>query len=74
VNVASPIPRPHVSRCDPSRDDYDDIIAAHEDAVERGEPFYRDPSTGLMVLTVATHLTRGACCESGCRHCPFVDD
>jgi hypothetical protein len=68
----SVVPRPHVSRCDPSRDDYDAIIAAHELAVALGEPTYRDPSSGLSVLTVATHLARGTCCESGCRHCPYV--
>jgi hypothetical protein len=42
--------------------------------VDAGEPMYRDPSSGLMVLTVATHLARGSCCESGCRHCPFLGD
>jgi hypothetical protein len=46
---------------------------AHEEAVHRGEPTYRDPSTGLVVLTVAAHLERGSCCDSGCRHCPYVD-
>jgi hypothetical protein len=70
----APVPRPHPSRCPPSRDDFDAIVAAHEEAVHRGEPTYRDPSTGLMVLTVATHLERGSCCESGCRHCPYVTD
>ncbi len=34
---------------------------------------YRDPSTGLSVLTVTAHLERGTCCDSGCRHCPYVD-
>jgi hypothetical protein len=43
-------------------------------AVQAGEPMYRDPTSGLMVLTVATHVARGTCCESGCRHCPYVDD
>ena len=66
-----PIPRPDPSRCDPSRPDYDEIIAAHERAVRAGEPTYLDPATGLMVLTVATLLARGTCCESGCRHCPY---
>ncbi|MGA2293617.1 MAG: DUF5522 domain-containing protein [Acidimicrobiales bacterium] len=70
---SSPVPRPHPSRCSPSRDDYDAIIRAHEDAVRRGEPTYRDPTTNLTVLTVATHLERGTCCDSGCRHCPYLD-
>lgn len=25
----------------------------------------------LLVFTEAYHLKRGACCGSGCRHCPF---
>ncbi|HEY5091744.1 MAG TPA: DUF5522 domain-containing protein [Acidimicrobiales bacterium] len=70
----TPVPRPHPSRLDPSRPDYDAVIRAHEAAVGAGEPMYRDPSSGLMVLTVATHLARGSCCESGCRHCPFLAD
>ncbi|HEY1222524.1 MAG TPA: DUF5522 domain-containing protein [Acidimicrobiales bacterium] len=68
----SAVPRPDVSRCDPSRPDYDAIIAAHEEAVALGEPTYRDPTSGLSVLTVATHLARGSCCDSGCRHCPYL--
>jgi hypothetical protein len=67
------IPRPDPSRCDPTRDDYEDIIRAHELAVAEGRATYRDPSTGLQVLTVATHLARGTCCDSGCRHCPFLE-
>jgi len=26
---------------------------------------------GLLVSTAAYHLKRGACCGSGCRHCPY---
>ena len=33
------------------------------------EDFYYE--NGLMVFTVAYHLKRGYCCNSGCRHCPF---
>jgi len=29
---------------------------------------------GLMVFTEAYHLKRGYCCDSGCRHCPYLDD
>ena len=25
----------------------------------------------LMVFTAAYHRKRGACCGSGCRHCPY---
>jgi hypothetical protein len=26
---------------------------------------------GLMVFTELYHQTRGYCCKSGCKHCPF---
>ena len=26
---------------------------------------------GNLVFTAAYHLKRGACCGSGCRHCPY---
>ena len=68
-----PVPRPDPSRLDPHRKDYEAIIEAHERAVDAGRATYEDPSTGLLVLTVATHLARGTCCESGCRHCPYVE-
>ena len=32
---------------------------------------YEDPVTGYTVFTEATHLARGLCCGSACRHCPF---
>jgi hypothetical protein len=70
----TPVPRPDPRRLDPSNPDFDAILQAHEAAVRAGEPLYRDPVSGLMVLTVATHLARGTCCESGCRHCPFMND
>ena len=69
-----PVPRPHPSRLDPTREDYDAIIEAHDRAVDAGRSSYLDPATSLVVLTVATHLARGTCCESGCRHCPSVED
>jgi len=68
------VPAPHPSRCAPTREDYEAILRAHEQAVMDGEPSYRDPATGFMVLTIATHLERGECCGRGCRHCPFIED
>lgn len=70
--MSEAVPLPHPSRLDPSRPDFAAIVAAHEAAVRAGESAYRDPGTGLWVLTVATHLARGECCASGCRHCPYV--
>jgi hypothetical protein len=37
-----------------------------------GAPGYEDPDTGLYVMTAAHLLGRGVCCQSGCRHCPYV--
>ena len=62
---------PRLDRLDPRRSDYAEILEAHRSALVRGEASYRDPSTGLMVFTSATLLSRGSCCERGCRHCPF---
>jgi len=31
--------------------------------------FYRE--NGFVVFTAAYHLSRGSCCGSGCRHCPY---
>lgn len=68
------IERPHPSRLSPSRPDYDAIIAAHDQAVTAERGSYIDPSTGLTVLTVSAHIARGTCCDSGCRHCPYLKD
>jgi hypothetical protein len=37
-----------------------------------GEAGYLDPATGLFVMTAAHLADRGTCCDSGCRHCPYV--
>lgn len=48
-----------------------EIEAAHAAACRSGSATYADPSTGYAVFTRASHLSRGVCCGSGCRHCPF---
>jgi hypothetical protein len=50
----------------------DQILRRHHEAVIAGRPTYKDPASGLSVLTAAFLAGRGYCCESGCRHCPFV--
>jgi hypothetical protein len=45
--------------------------AAHDAAVEAGADTYRDPGSGLLVMTAPTLARRGSCCGSGCRHCPY---
>ena len=51
--------------------DIEDLWQLHRDACSRGEMFYTDPSSGLMVFTAHAALKRGKCCGAGCRHCPF---
>ena len=68
------VPSPHPSRLSPTNPHYTEILAAHEAAVNAGDFLYRDPTTGLFVLTVLAHTTRAQCCEQGCRHCPYVDN
>jgi hypothetical protein len=36
------------------------------------EDYYFDGD--FLVFTAAYHLKRGACCGSGCRHCPYRDE
>lgn len=63
---------PHPKRLSPRHPRYAQILAAHAAAVAAGIPSYRDPVSGLQVLTAAFLTERGSCCESGCRHCPYV--
>ncbi len=41
--------------------------------MELGQDDYEDPDTGYLVFTSAFLAARGACCEGGCRHCPYRD-
>ena len=49
-----------------------EILKGHTAAVQSGRPTYRDPVSGLSVLTAAFLASRGYCCASGCPHCPFI--
>jgi Family of unknown function (DUF5522) len=51
-----------------------EITDRHAEAVAAGVPCYLDPTSGFSVFTAEFLAERGACCESGCRHCPFVLD
>jgi len=64
---------PHPDRLDPHHPAYDEILHAHGAALDAGEAGYRDPVTGLFVLTAGWLWARGTCCDQGCRHCPYVD-
>ena len=70
--LPAPLAVPDPGRLDPSRPDYGAILAAHGHALDAGEDGYLDPSTGWWCFTAAYLWSRGACCDSGCRHCPYV--
>ena len=64
---------PDPARLDPARPDYQAILAAHGRALAAGEDGYADPATGLWCFTAAYLWARGACCDRGCRHCPYLN-
>ncbi len=68
-----PLTEPHPSRLAPGHPDRDLILAAHDAAMARGEPGYLDPRSGLFVLTASYLLERSTCCQTGCRHCPYLE-
>ena len=68
-----PLSEPHPSRLPPGHPHRAQILAAHAEAMARGDSGYPDPDTGLFVLTAAFLAERGTCCESGCRHCPYLE-
>ncbi|HEY5097174.1 MAG TPA: DUF5522 domain-containing protein [Acidimicrobiales bacterium] len=67
-----PLTEPHPSRLPADHPGRQRILDAHAAALARGEAGYLDPATGLFVLTAATLLERSECCQSGCRHCPYL--
>ncbi|MGH9102963.1 MAG: DUF5522 domain-containing protein [Acidimicrobiales bacterium] len=69
-----PLSEPARSRLPSGHPRRQEILAAHDAALEAGTPGYLDPASGLLVLTAGFLATRGSCCGSGCRHCPYVVD
>ncbi|MHB1527113.1 MAG: DUF5522 domain-containing protein [Candidatus Dormibacteria bacterium] len=67
-----PLNQPHASRLAASDPLLPQILAAHDAAMAQGQAGYRDPDSGLLVLTARTLLDRGRCCGLGCRHCPYL--
>ena len=67
-----PLTEPHRDRLSPDDPAFPQIVGAHADALASGADTYVDPRTGYTVLTAAYLARRGHCCESGCRHCPYV--
>jgi hypothetical protein len=64
---------PHPRRLSETHPRRDEILRRHDAALERNEPVYADPVSGFSVFTAEFLESRGYCCESGCRHCPYVD-
>ena len=64
---------PHPRRLAEGHPQRAEILARHSDAIERDLPVYTDPVSALSVFTSEFLARRGYCCESGCRHCPYVD-
>jgi hypothetical protein len=67
-----PLTEPHPSRLDPRRPDRQAILAAHAAAMAADDDGYVDPSSGLFVFTARYLARRGSCCDTACRHCPYV--
>ncbi len=63
---------PHPTRLPPGHALRDLILERHAEALTQRHPNYADPFSGLRVFTAGFLAQRGYCCESGCRHCPFV--
>ncbi|MGI8939290.1 MAG: DUF5522 domain-containing protein [Iamia sp.] len=76
--VPGPAKRPHW-RAEPSaarlaldHPHRDEVLRRHREACNAGQPVYIDPGSGYQVMTADALAARGECCESGCRHCPWV--
>jgi hypothetical protein len=67
-----PLGEPSAGRLSTARPDYGEILLAHAEALRAGADSYVDPTSGLTVLTAGYLVRRGYCCDSGCRHCPYV--
>jgi len=64
--------QPHPMRFPVAHRRYAEVIDRHAEAVAAGSPTYRDPVSGYQVFTAASLVERGSCCDTGCRHCPWV--
>jgi hypothetical protein len=60
-----------VIRLSPKHPRFNEICTRHHSAIAEGNPSYKDPASGLTVMTAKFLADRGYCCLSGCRHCPF---
>jgi hypothetical protein len=70
--ASRPFDVPHPSRLAESHPGRAEILEAHRAALSAGVDGYTDPISGLFVFTAAYLAAKGTCCDSGCRHCPYV--
>jgi hypothetical protein len=63
---------PHHRRLSERHAQRNEILRRHGEALQRADPVYADPVSGLRVFTSEFLANRGYCCDSGCRHCPYV--
>ncbi len=66
------IPLPDPERFPFSSPYFDEIILRHTAACIEGKDFYEDPATGYLVMTSFFLKERKTCCNTGCRHCPYL--
>jgi hypothetical protein len=71
--AARPLTEPHPERLDLQHPLREEILDRHATALDAGAAGYTDPASGLFVLTAGFLADRGTCCDSGCRHCPYVE-
>ena len=67
-----PLAEPHSARLAPDHLRRAEILTAHQRALDAGADGYTDPDTGYFVFSAAYLANRGTCCDTGCRHCPYV--
>lgn len=63
---------PHPDRLGVSTPRRDEILACHAAACAAGADGYIDPVSGRWVFSATYLWRRGTCCDSGCRHCPYL--
>ncbi len=67
-----PLTEPHPDRLALDHPARERILAAHSAAMAAGQAGYLDPVSRLFVFTAATLAANRRCCQSGCRHCPYL--